>query len=245
MTVFWKTLKKSFADSYTHLALTILSSSVSTGIALIFLTLLRMTPFGKFPPILAAGVVVLYIFLLSPIIAGACAVSRKIILRDDPAPRDLFVLAREFMAPAWKLGLLQTIISLILLINVWFYFTHGGMALKIIAAIFLYMTLFWAMSSIYHFPVMIEQRAGVFMVAKRGILLAMDNLGFTVILFFAIILFACICAATFAGMALLYLGVFSMLATRMMRVLFVKYGLLAPEVEPEITDDRFPSIPRS
>ena len=50
MSVFWKILKKSFIDSYDYLSLTIVSSSLATGIALVFLTLLRLTPIGRIPP---------------------------------------------------------------------------------------------------------------------------------------------------------------------------------------------------
>lgn len=243
MSVFWKILKKSFVDSYDYLSLTILSSSLATGIALVFLTILRFTPFGKYPPFFFIGVLILYIFLICPIIAGAYAVSKKIVTHDDPSPRDIFTASREFLFPAWKLGSLQILITMLLVIVIWFYFTHGGIVFKIAGIAFSYLMLFWMLSSIYHFPVLIEQRPGVVIVIKRGFLLLMDNVGFTVSFFFVIILFACICTATFVGLALLYLGVFSMLTTRMTRVLFQKYGLIEPEVEPEIVeDDGFPKI---
>lgn len=243
MPVFWKTLKKSFAYSYEYLGLTIISSSLATSIALVFLTLLRLTAIGKYPPYFFIGVLILYIFLICPIIAGACAVSRKIVIKDDPSPRDIFSASREYLFPAWKLGFIQAVTTMTLLIVIWFYFAHGGVVFMIAGIVFAYVMLFWILSTIYHFPILIEQRPGTFVVIKRGFLLLMDNVAFTVGLFFVIILFACICAATFVGLALLYLGVFSMLTTRMTRVLFQKYGLIEPEVEPEIVEDNgFPKI---
>ncbi|MHB1458586.1 MAG: YesL family protein [Armatimonadota bacterium] len=242
MSVFWKILRKSFVDSYDYLSLTIISSSLATGIALAILTVFRLTHIDRYPLILLIGVCILYIFLICPIIAGACVVSKKIVTHDDPSPRDIFSASREFLLPAWKLGLMQTIITVLLLVIIWFYFTHGGIVFKIAGIVFAYVMLFWLLSTIYHFPILIEQKPGVFIIIKRGFLLLMDNVGFTVSFFFVIILFAAICTATFVGLALLYLGVFSMLATRMTRVLFQKYGLIEPEVEPEIVDEGFPKI---
>ncbi len=85
---------------------------------------------------------------------------------------------------------------------------------------------------LYHYPILIEQRPGAVKTLKRALLVALDNPGFTVGLFFAIILLACFCVVTLLGLPLLYMGVASIVQTRALRALFVKYEVLPPEREP-------------
>ena len=93
------------------------------------------------------------------------------------------------------------------------------------------MLLLWGLSAVYHFPVLVEQRPGALKVLKRGVLLMLDNIAFTAGVFFVIILLTCFCTITLLGLPLLYVGMASILQTRALRALFVKYELLEPERE--------------
>ncbi|MHB0999307.1 MAG: YesL family protein [Armatimonadota bacterium] len=238
MPLIWKTLKKSFIDSYDYLALTILSSSVPAGIALIFFSLMSIIGIARHLLIVIVGAIFLYIFLISPLIAGANYLARKIITHDEPVARDLFEGARLYMKSSWMLGLVQVFISSIFLVNIWFYFTHGGTVFQVIGVVFLYLLFFWMSSTMYHFPVLIEQQPGTFTIIKRGFLLMLDNIVFTGIVFFVIILLTCLCLATFAGIPLLYLGLVSMISTRSFRAILIRYEMLPPEKEPSKEDGK-------
>lgn len=241
MLLFWKVLKKSFVDAYENLAFTIVSSSLFVGALLACIGILRLTAFGQLPPIFISGLLVAYILVLAPIISGTCAYARSILTHEDQSIGELFFFIRKTAISAWKLALLQVVITLLVLINLWFYFTHGGIICKIIAVLFIYILFFWLASMIYHFPVMIEQGCGAFLAVKRGFLLEIDNIGFTALMFFVIILLTIVSIATFIGLVFIYNGVMSMLATNMVRALFVKYNLLPAEEAPDlVVDDGFP-----
>lgn len=242
MLQFWKILKKSFVGAYEQLAFTIICSSLFLGVMLICLSILKQIPYGRLMPVFACGCLLMYILVLAPIIAGSCALARSLISYGDETVRDLFAHIRKSMISAWKLGLLQVIITLVLAVNIWFYFTHGGMVFKIIGVVFIYIAFFWFASMIYHFPILAEQHTGALLTLKRGFLLELDNIGFTALMFFVIILFTGICVATFVGLAFIYLGVMSLLTTNLTRALFVKYNLLPDEEPKEIGDDGFPHI---
>jgi hypothetical protein len=111
----------------------------------------------------------------------------------------------------------------------------------VLGVLVVYAFILWALSATYHFPVLVEQRPGTLKILKRGFLLVLDNLAFTLGVFFVIILLTCFSAATLIGLPLLYLGTISILQTRALRALFVKYEVLPPEREytPEDDDGTF------
>jgi len=122
-------------------------------------------------------------------------------------------------------------VTLLIVVNSWFYLTRGVLALKLLGILFAYVLLLWGLSAVYHFPVLVEQRPGALKVLKRGVLLMLDNIAFTAGVFFVIILLTCFCTITLLGLPLLYVGMASILQTRALRALFVKYELLEPERE--------------
>jgi len=229
---FWKTLKKWLGDAYDYLGLVLVSSFVWFGVTLGGLAVLTSIGLFKHPIALLAGAASLYVFLIAPVTAGVYVLARKMVTRDDPSVMDIVLGFREFLVASWALGFAQVLVTLAIAVNAWFYLSHGGIALKLLGVLAAYVLLLWALSATYHFPTMIEQRPGVLKILKRGFLLALDNLGFTCGVFFVIILLTCFCAVTLLGLPLLYLGLVSILHTRALRALFVKYEVLPPEREP-------------
>ncbi|MDH7482565.1 MAG: hypothetical protein QHH26_11425 [Armatimonadota bacterium] len=229
-----KTLKKSFADSYDYLGLVLFCSFLWFGIVIAILSTAKL-PLTTLVHVLLF--IVLCILLLSPITAGVLTVARKIAARDDPSILDLFLGFKHFLIPAWKLGTSEIVITVLLVGNIWFYLTLT-MPLKLVSVFFFYLLLAWIMSMIYHYPLLIEQNPGTLKILKRGFLLMLDNLGFTTVIFLAIIMLTCLCIVTLVGLPLLYAGMVGIFATRAARALFIKYGILPPEPEPQpVTDD--------
>lgn len=229
MVPLWQTLRRSFIDAYDRLGLVITSSLTVSGILLLALA---VVPKLARINLIAAGLwaVFICVFVASPLIAGEFYLARRIVALEDTSFADLFRGARCFLFRSWALGAVQALISLMLLVNIWFYMTRGMLPAKVLSVVFVYLLVFWAMSAVYHYPVMVEQGSGVFKTLKRGFLLTLDNLAFTAGLFFAIIVLACLCGVLVVGMVLLYPGVASLLQTRALRGLFVKYGLLKEPV---------------
>ncbi len=236
-----KTLKRWLGNSYDFLGLVLLCSFVWFGTFLVGMAGITAVFKHAHPAIMFGAVAVFYVLVLAPLAAGIFAVAKKIITRDDPSPLDVFIGFREYLVPGWLLGLSQVLITVLLVANAWFYITRPGVPLKILGVLVLYGLILWALSSIYHFPVLIEQRPGTLKILKRGVLLTLDNVAFTLGVFFVIILLTCFCAVTLLGLPLLYLGMLSILQTRALRALFVKYEMLEPEREysPEDETDSF------
>lgn len=245
MGTFWKTLKRSSISAYDYLGLVIIMSSLFVGLGLVFFLLMKyLIPISMYLPWVFITAALIYIFILSPIVAGAYSTTKMIAARNMPIAKDFFIEISRWFLPAWKLSTLQSLLTIIIIVNILFYLSNEAIILKILAVLFIYFLIFWWASCLYHFPIMIEQKTGPFLTAKRGFLLVLDNPGFTAMLFFVIILIACICIATFAGLVFVYLGYTSILITYMTRVLFTKYNIVSRDEieEPEIIDDGFPSI---
>lgn len=238
---FWKTIRKSLGDSYDCLGSILVCSFVWFTVAIGVLS--GWAALGvKDPKAWIAFGVALYGLLLGPLTAGVYHVARKIVTRDDPSPLDLFRGAREHWGRAVLLAFSQITITVLIGVNAWFYLTRGSMAIKALGMLFLYAMLVWLMSALYHFPILIEQRPGTLRILKRGILLALDNPAFTVFVAFAIILLTCFSIGIMLPMALLYMGLSSVVLTRALRALFVKYELLPPEKEPTPDDDPWEAV---
>ena len=228
---FWKTLKKSLADSYDYLGLVLASSFVWFSTALGGFAVVSKIGRLESPLMPLLGMAALYLLLIAPMTAGVYSLARTIVIRDDPSLLDLLWGARKLFVPSMTLAFAQLIVTAMIVANAWFYLTHGGILLRMLGVVFLYILLVWALSATYHYPLLIEQRPGVLKILKRGLLLAMDNVAFTAGVFFVIILLTCFSGVTLLGLPLLYMGVLSILQTRALRALFVKYELLPPERE--------------
>jgi hypothetical protein len=233
--VFWKTIKKSFADAYGYLGLTVLCSIIVFGIIPAGCGILYLLKI-KDPYIWTIMVLFLYIFAVSPFLAGAHYMARKMVTNDEPSASDLFRGAKEFLFPSWALGAVQVVFTFVVFAGMWFYFTRGTLPLKLVGLVILYVLIFWALSTIYHFPILIEQRPGALKTIKRGFLLLMGSPGFTVSIFLVIILLAFIGIASTIGLPLLFFGIISIIQIRALRVQFMKYGLIESEPEP-VTGD--------
>jgi hypothetical protein len=233
---FWKVLKKSLADSYDYLGLILLSSAAWFIVVLGGLTVTVKLGFYRNPFPFLASLALFFVVLIAPLTAAVHHLAKKIVTRDDPSLMDLLRGFVEFLVPSWKLGFLQGLITLVILGNAWFYLTRGVLILQVLGILFIYLTFVWAFSLIYHYPLLIEQRSGPWKTVKRAFLLALDNVVFTAQVFFAIILLTCFSAVTLVGMLLIFAGTSSVLATRALRALFVRYEIFEPEREPAEDD---------
>lgn len=158
--------------------------------------------------------------------------------RESSGVSDLWEGMRTFAAPAWKLGALQVFITLVLVADTIFLYTlfaaMRNMIFLPLAALSFYAIIFWGMMMVLQWPLLVEQRPGTAKILTRSFLLAADNLSFTTITYFAIILLSILCLLP--GMAVLYMGAVAVLSCSALRELFRKYGLA--EIPPESGEDR-------
>lgn len=232
---FRKTCRKWLSDSYDRLGLVIISSLTWFGIILGLVWMIICVAWPNMLLVfftLATG----YVLVIAPITAGAFFLARRVVTRDDPSVSDIFHGTLTLAMPAWTLGLAQVVVTTIILVNVWFYLTRHSLVLNLIGVLCVYITLLWGLGSLYHYPILVEQRPGVLKILKRSFLLTVDNVTFTAKTFFVIILLTCICIVIPFCLPLLFAGTASILQVRALRALFVKYGLLEPERELEANE---------
>ena len=227
---FRKILKKWLLDSYDYLGLALASSFLWFSVTIGGLAAIK-SGFGSNSLLLLGSSALFYVLLVAPMTAGVYFMAKKIVIRDEPSLLDMLWGFKDCLASSWALGLAQVFVTLLIVVNSWFYLTRGVLVLKLLGILFAYVLLLWGLSAVYHFPVLVEQRPGALKVLKRGVLLMLDNIAFTGGVFFVIILLTCFCTITLLGLPLLYVGMASILQTRALRALFVKYELLKPERE--------------
>ncbi|HET6453710.1 MAG TPA: hypothetical protein VFI02_04845 [Armatimonadota bacterium] len=230
-----KVLKKWLGDSYEYLGLVLMSSFIWFGITLSGIGLI--VGLRSRPVLVIVLLAAHYVLVISPLTAAVLNLAKSMVTRDEPSLLDLIRGFKEFLTASWMLGLVQLLLTLVIVVNAWFYLTHGGIVIRILGVLTTYVLILWMMSAVYHFPILIEQRPGTFRTIKRGFLLTLDNPGFTAGVFLAIILLTCFSAATLLGLPLLYMGMLGILETRALRAVFVKYEILEPEKEYKPEDD--------
>ena len=228
---FLKILKKWLIASYDNLGLVLLCSVVWFGVGTVFIA--PLVVFARSKPLLfVSGVSAIYVLVLSPITAGVFFIPRGMLSHESPSAMDLPVGIRKYYVRGWALGVTQLAVTVGLLLNARFYIGYSYLPVKCVGIVFIYLLILWAMSSLYHYPLLVEQQIGTFSILKKGFFLAMGSFGFTVGLFFVIILLACVCLVARILLPLVCVGMAGILETMALRALLVKYGVLEPEPPP-------------
>ncbi len=184
-------------------------------------------------------------FLAAPLWAGICVWARNVASYNDPSLADLSEGFRRWLVPSWKLAFADLGMAALIAVNLYFYARFPAPWARLVLILWLYAALFGLTSMMYHFPLLIEQKAGVLKIWKRSALLALDNLPFTFALFFVILIFAGAFLMTRPGWVFLMVleaGTVSLLTTHGFRELFRKYGLIPPEPDKP-AEDRWKGIP--
>lgn len=234
-------LRRGFGDIYDRLGLVVggsfiwfiaITLPIMTGILLSA----RISPLFFWIGLLAA-------FLIGiPVTTGVFVMARNIVAREDPSLADLKSGFSELLVPAMKLAVVDLIITGVLVADLAFFFgiiaPIGGAPspiLVVIGVLFLYLLFMWFLTTLYHLPELVWRRPPTFTILKRGFLLVIDNLFFTIGLLFVIILLSSLCVLTGIGLAILFMGAAAILTTSCLRELFIKYGIV--EEPPEVSEE--------
>ena len=233
--------KRWLRDTYEHLALTVAVSFITAAIVagLAYGTQIG----GNLPPALFLPLLVAFVlFVVGPLCVGAFTLAHNIVYRQQPGIGDLLDGCQKSFWTAIKWTALNLVIGAVLIGDTALFIglTRQSKSWFGPAIVTAYLLIFWGMTLIYQLPILIYQRPSVPSVLKKSALLVLDNLGFTVVVFFAIIAFTILCAAPkFVGLPLVYFGAVPILCTRAARELLVKYALAPEEREPEPVEDEW------
>ena len=86
---------------------------------------------------------------------------------------------RRFFWRGWGLAVLDVGALALLVINVVFYWTLEGAAIKLLSLVFGYMLLIWFAIQGYLYPLLVEMDQPVLRVVRNALFLTLDNLGLT------------------------------------------------------------------
>jgi uncharacterized membrane protein YesL len=86
---------------------------------------------------------------------------------------------RKYFWRGWGLALLNVFAAALLTVNVVFYWSREGVAIKIVALVFGYLLVLWFAIQGYLFSLLVQLDQSIRLVVRNALFLAIDNLGVT------------------------------------------------------------------
>lgn len=234
---FGQALRLGARDTYDHLGAILLISliwTLSVGSGVVGGQAAGIILFSGLAPqltlllsLLLAGVGLVVIG--SPLTAGVFRYTRNAAARQEPELFDLAWGFRHALGRTLGLGALQAVGVLLLAGNSYFYVLQRWPVLVVVGAVFGYLLLFWSLTCLYQWPLLVEQELSPVAAIKKSALLLLDNFPYTLGLGLVLVLLTAICWATVLGGAVLWVGLAAMFLTQATRELLRKYGVLGPD----------------
>ncbi len=124
------------------------------------------------------------IILGPPMLFGYYALAHELIHGSASGPGDLLRAARKHFWASWQWALINLAVAVIVLVNIRFYWQWGRSWSIILASLFFFLGLFWAMIQIYVIPyVMAQKRKSLKLAFKNATLTFLAAPGYTILLF--------------------------------------------------------------
>lgn len=126
-----------------------------------------------------------FFLLTSPALAGIYVISRKVAIKEhEIESRDFFLGIKEHWKKSLILSLICLVVPLVVGSSLMFY---GQLAstnsLSIVLwVISVWILIFFLLAQVYFFPLAITQKMGVIQILKTSLLLAFNNVGFTLVI---------------------------------------------------------------
>ncbi|MCL4508887.1 MAG: YesL family protein [Chloroflexi bacterium] len=120
-----------------------------------------------------------------PSVAALFYVARRYEDGENIAIRDFFTGFRQFFWRSWQLALVDVVVGALVIVNIWFYGTHGTGFVKLIDIIWLYLLLFFFLVQPFAFGLLVFQTdRRLRNTVRNSFLLVFDNLGTSLSLLF-------------------------------------------------------------
>jgi hypothetical protein len=250
---FFKALRNALGDAYDRLGLTLVSSLLwfagLVALAIAMNWVARFKHAGLALAVLFAGAV-----LLSQIWAGCVYLAYRIATRDDPSLGCFVEAWRGVGGKTLWLSLVQTFVTVVIVLNVVFYLQSNLLILRIFGVIILYIMLIWLTAVLYQYPLLVEHVFGAYVqeqtkvswlrrVLRRSLLLTIGNLPFSAGMFAILAVWGIFCFISVIGLALLFSGFTALAVTHWTRALLINYGVIVRPPQPEVIPDEQFRIP--
>ena len=234
-------LKRGFSDAWDRLGLVVASSLVWSLSVIVPISIFSL---ARNIYMFVAGLVVAWI-ISTPILIGIFRMAQKVVYRDDPSFGDVMGGFRVLRWSAYAMSAINIgTIAILSMDAVYFLGVTGQTKLpKLltlgIGVLSVYVLVGWMLAMLYQSPALVAQkpfgqRPGAIQAIKKSWLLAIGNPVFTIGLFVVILGFSVLSALSVIGMLILYAGVVSIILTRALRELFVRYGVVEESSEENV-----------
>ncbi len=190
--------------------------------------------------------------ILGPLYAGICLLAHRALTHDEPTYGLIWSGPARFYLRAATCGLIQLLIFAIMAANVLFYLRLGGFAWFILAALFTYLGIFWAMNCVYHMPLLVAGEEGVILredggkarqasVFRNAFLMASTSPAYTLGLLAFLLLISAVLTVSGVGAAMLGAGIAAFVTTQATRDQLLRFGVVhaPPDPDESVEDERW------
>ncbi|BCW98002.1 MAG: hypothetical protein KatS3mg024_0829 [Armatimonadota bacterium] len=153
----------------------------------------------------------------------------------DPGPDAFRDFARTFLWPSLKLGTLQLVLTMVMLVDAAFFLSRSSLLLKIAGMLMAYLLLLWLLMQVWQWPFLITEEGGVWKAVRKSGLLLLDNPFFTLGTFSVTMTAGALLLLSGIGAVVALGGLGACFIVRAHRELLMKYGVV--EDEPEVIED--------
>ncbi|OCL25427.1 hypothetical protein U472_13850 [Orenia metallireducens] len=224
MTV-WNLVKKSYKEIYRNLFSIVASSMLwfFTAGLLIILSYISIQV-GFYLP------VVIGLIIIGPMTAQSFYISNKIVNYNHISIKDFWIGIKKYFLKSLVITCLFAMIFFILIIDFKFLFNFQHKIGIILTPLYIYILIFLGMVSLYIFPLMIElgevaENDSIWSILKYASMLTINNLLYTLFVFFNIMLFGILNIVIVFGLLILFMGGIALISNNATINLLVKYGI--------------------
>jgi len=196
---------KAFKTFYDFIGIVVLASALFFFIGLSPVVLILV--FGiQIPAVIAAAFIAL-IFTLGPALGGSSHMLYLAVQGEDVLIRDFFRGMFRFYWRSLAMALVAGLFLLVLVIDFVFFFNNPNSFFRVLSGIWVYFFLFWGTVMNFTFPVLIQQDDSVFSAIKKSGLIVLDNMVFSLLLLFGVLIVTVLSVFLTAAMMLVWAGI--------------------------------------
>lgn len=205
----WHILSQTGRQIYDFLGITILISALWAVLG--FAPLFFFVNVAALSPNLVTILIpiVLLIFWTVPLTSAAYSMTASLMDKDEVWMRDFFRRIGPYYKKSLGASAVAGTVLIILVIDVIYFSGAESPFLRWLAVFWYYLIAFWFFALQYLFPLIVQMQDGVWKTLKKAVLIAMDNVIVSVLLFIVGVAFAYMSVLLYMPFILLFMGCLS------------------------------------
>lgn len=225
-------LKKFFWNVYDHLGSLVLLNLLWLLLSLpwiivtgfLFFVSSNLAQQKQFLLSFTAILMAVQLLFVSPPTVALFAVTRKYVEYKPASLLEIFGALKHFFLPSQGLGILYLLFTVIVTVSISFYKHLGGLFGLSLFGLMSWIEMLVFGTMIFALPLLVAREAGIWTTFKQSLLLILDNLLFSLVLFLIVLLLVAFGIFTGAGIIFLITSLISILLNTALRELLRKYS---------------------